>query len=215
MSGSSDADPRIERSRSLITAAAIKEFSVHGYIGASLDDVAKRAGVSKKTIYNVFRDKEQLFRDVAADSIRTAETYASRTAETLLKVPEVEPHLREAIVELAITVLTGQVVPIRRLVIGEIHRFPELAEEYYERAPGLVMRTLARVLARLDSSGELDVPDAHLASEHLAFLVLGPGMDRALFQAPELMDVSVEGVEARAHAAFDAFLAIYLPKRST
>lgn len=209
MSTGAGADRRIERSRAAITAAAIDLFTAHGFAGTNIDDVADRAGVSKKTIYNVFGGKEQLFRDIVEQAIQTAEGYSADTAAALTRVPEVEPNLRDAVVQLAQAVLAGQVIPIRRLLIAEVERFPELAQRYYSRAPGLVMRTLATTLARLAALGKLDVADADVAAEQLAFLVLGPGMDRALFRASgSRVDTTTE-IEARANIAFDAFLAIY------
>lgn len=202
-------DPRIERSRALVLDAALDQFARHGYVGANVDDVAARAGVSKKTVYNVVGDKEQLFRAVVGRAIRTAEDFSASTAESLSRIADVEPQLRESVVALARTILNGPVIRVRRLLIGEVDRFPEFADEYYERAPGRVLRVLAETLGRLAALGRLDIVDAELAAEHLAFLAVGSGMDRALFRPSDRPPESVAVVETRAHAGFDAFLAIY------
>lgn len=202
-------DPRIERSRALILDAAMDEFAARGYVGASVGDVAERAGVSKKTVYNVIGDKQQLFRAVVGQAIVTAEDFSIRTAGSLAQISDVEPYLRDAVVAMARTILTGPVIRLRRLLIGEVDRFPEFADEYYTRAPGRVMRTLAQTLRRLAALGRLDVTDAELAAEQLAFLAVGAGMDRALFRPTGHPAENIEAIEARAGAGFDAFLAIH------
>jgi TetR/AcrR family transcriptional repressor of mexJK operon len=202
-------DPRIERSRAAVLDAALDQFVARGYVGASLDEVAARAGVSKKTVYNVVGDKQQVFRAVVGQAIHLAEAFSASTADALAQISDVEPHLRQAVVEMARTILSGNVIRLRRLLIGEVDRFPEFADEYYERAPARVMRTLAELLGRLGERGELAVDDADLAAEHLAFLAVGAGMDRALFRPSDRPADSIETIEARAHAGFDAFLAIY------
>lgn len=204
-------DPRIERSRAAILDAATEQFAEHGYLGASIDDVAGRARVSKKTVYNVFGDKEQLFRAVVGQAIRTAEEYASGMAEALSGITEVEPQLRDAVVGMARTLLTGPVIRLRRLLIAEVDRFPEFAGEYYRRAPDRMMGVLAGTLARLDGLGRLDIDDADRAAEHLAFLAVGAGLDRALFRPTDRPAETLRTIDARANAGVDAFLAIYGP----
>ena len=75
-------DPRITRSRALIMEAAARVFLQRGYPGTSVDDIAAEAGVSKRTVYNVFEDKEQLFRAIIGQAIETAERYAQEFAAT-------------------------------------------------------------------------------------------------------------------------------------
>ncbi|ODU07174.1 MAG: hypothetical protein ABS81_02420 [Pseudonocardia sp. SCN 72-86] len=88
------------------------------------------------------------------------------------------------------------------MLIGESTRFPELARAYYDRAPGLVMRTFATYLG---TRTDLAVDDTALAAEHLAFLVLGAPLDRAL-----LDDTAVPAdLDARAPAPAPAFLRAY------
>lgn len=204
-------DPRIERSRLLILDAALDQFAEHGYVGASLDNVARRAGVSKKTVYNVFGDKERLFRAVIGQAIETAEAFSTRAAATLSGITEVDPELRDAVVGMARTILTGPVIRLRRLLIAEVDRFPEFADEYYRRAPDRMMGVLAQTLTRLDGLSRLAIDDAERAAEQLAFLAVGAGLDRALFRPSARPADSVEVIVARANAGVDAFLAIYRP----
>ncbi|MEU7817903.1 TetR/AcrR family transcriptional regulator [Pseudonocardia sp. NPDC049154] len=192
-------DPRVTRSRALILAAAHDHFVAHGYVGANVDLIAAEAGVAKRTVYNIYGGKEALFRAVVEESITIAERFSRELAAGIAA-----EGLEGVAVRLAGSVLGPRVLPLRRLLIGESRRFPELAVEYYDRAPGLVMRTLAGHLR--DQPG-LAVDDPQRAAEHLAFLVLGAPLDRALFDAsavPEDLEaVALAGVAAfrRAYAA--------------
>jgi TetR/AcrR family transcriptional repressor of mexJK operon len=205
-------DPRIVRSRAIILAAATPHFVTHGYVGANVDVLAAEAGVSKRTVYNIFGGKEQLFRAVLDQAIETAERFSRQMADELAVGADVPTELRRIGGRLARSVLDGPVVPLRRLLIGEVERFPEIAREYYNRAPGLVMRTLADCLAGLDRRGALRVGNATFAAEHFAFLVMGAPLDRALFHAipaePDLAEI-----DRVALAGVDTFLSAYGAER--
>jgi TetR/AcrR family transcriptional regulator, mexJK operon transcriptional repressor len=201
-------DPRIARSRAVIVAAATRHFQRVGYVGASVDDIAAEARVSKRTIYNIFGGKEQLFRETLTEAIAVAEEFAVKAASVLADTQDVEADLREIARTFARAVLGGPVVGLRRLVIGEAERFPEIAQDYYERAAGHVLNTLADAMRRFGEQGLLAVDDPHSASEHFAFLVMGPALYRALFtptddQPPE------DEIDARALKGVEVFLRAY------
>ena len=177
-----------------------------------MDDIALQARVSKRTIYNVFGGKEQLFREILAEALETAERFSAEAAATLADTDDVEAELKATARRLARAVLGGRIVRLRRLLIGEASRFPDLARDYYERAPGRVMATLAEALRRFDQRGLLRIDDPQLASEHFAFLVLGASLDRALFDAID-EPPPADRVEARAVAGVDVFLRAYAPHR--
>jgi TetR/AcrR family transcriptional repressor of mexJK operon len=201
-------DPRITRSRALIMAAATQVFLEQGYPGTSVDDIAAAAGVSKRTVYNVFVDKEQLFRAIIGDAIATAERFSAELAATTAEATDAAAALTTLARELAASVLGGRVVPLRRLLIGEARRFPEFALEYYERAPGRVMAAVAVALRSFADRGQLRMDDAELAAEHFAFLAIGASLDRALFES----GTEVAGVDAaveRAGRGAEAFLRAY------
>ena len=203
-------DPRITRSRALIMAAAARVFLQRGFPGTSVDDIAAEAGVSKRTVYNVFDDKEQLFRAIIGEAIATAERFSHDFAATTAEADDVEAALTSLARELAASVLSGRVVPLRRLLIGEASRFPEFADEYYERAPGRVMAAVATALRTLDERGLLRIDDAELAAEHFAFLAIGPTLDRALFDLASDTDATTaERAVERAERGAAAFLRAY------
>jgi TetR/AcrR family transcriptional regulator, mexJK operon transcriptional repressor len=206
-------DPRVVRSRAALVEAASAHFLERGYLEANLDDIALEAGVAKRTIYNVYGGKEQLFREILAEAVATAEWYSSQVVAELGTpgARDVEVELREAGLRLARAVLGGRIVPLRRLLIAEARRFPELAADYYERAPGRVMGAIAEALRRVDERGELRIPDPRLAAEQFAFLVIGASLDRALFDAAARPHAT-ELVEARALAGVEVFLRAHAPQ---
>jgi AcrR family transcriptional regulator len=138
--------------RATILEAALAEFSERGFSAARLDDVARRAGIAKGTIYLYFRDKETLF----AELIRTR----------LVPVVGTLQHLRDAdipvrvLAERLIDVFVDEVFAtprkdVIRLMIGEGTRFPKLAECYYREVLGPVMETLGDLLRRAHRRGEI------------------------------------------------------------
>lgn len=204
-------DPRVARSRAVIIAAATEQFLANGYLAANVDEIASEARVSKRTIYNIFGGKEQLFREILSGSLATAERFSEEVSATLAETDDVETELTDVAVRLAHEVLGGgRVVRLRRLLIGEAARFPELAREYYDRAPGRVMATLAEGLAEFHRRGLLRVDDPRVASEHLAFLVLGASLDRALFVTDADLLSPIE-IERRALVGVATFLRAYRP----
>ncbi|MCS5733713.1 TetR/AcrR family transcriptional regulator [Herbiconiux daphne] len=199
-------DPRQVRSRALVLDAATEHFVRHGYIGTNLDTLAADAGVSKRTVYNLFRSKDELFHAVIGRVTEIAEQFVSDHLQGEVGARPVDVELREFAVAHGRAVLAPRVIATRRLLIGEAERFPQLAADYYERVPGRVMAAIAERLARYHSAGLLNVPHPDLAADQFAFLVLGSGLDRALFDPSSLNDASTV---ARALAGADAFYRAY------
>lgn len=205
-------DPRIARSRAAIVDAAYEHFLANGYLGANVDVIAAAARVSKRTVYNIFGGKEQLFREILAEAFAAAERFSTEIVSTLADADDIAVELRATARNLIRPVLSGRVVRLRRLLIGEAERFPELAREYYERAPDRVMDALAEALGQLGRRGLLSVDEPRQASEHFAFLVLGAPLDRALFTAGDAEPLTDE-VERRALGGVDIFLRAYGSRR--
>src|SRR5215831_383243 len=114
--------------REAILAAALDEFSLRGFAAARLDDVARRAGVAKGTIYLYFRDKEALFQELVRSVIGPLIARFEASAEIDLPARVVA----ERIVEMFVREIYGtRRKDVIRLVIAEGPRFPKLAEFYY------------------------------------------------------------------------------------
>lgn len=205
-------DPRVVRSRTAILTAATETFLREGYTATTMDAIAAEAGVSKRTVYNNFRDKEALFREVTLAATAIAAPFAGEIAAKLAEPPDLEAALLSLARRLITRAADPSVVRLRRLLIGEAHRFPDIAAEYYRLAPGKVIATLTRAFASLASRDLLKVTDPGRAAEHFAFLVLGADLDRAMFDGND----SEPSAESRTRAAEEGvrtFLAAYAPVR--
>jgi AcrR family transcriptional regulator len=138
--------------RDAILAAALKEFSASGFAATRLDDVAKRAGVAKGTIYLHFRDKEMLFQEL----IRSA---LSPMVATIEAAPAVDLPLR-AITQMLATRFVQEVYGtdrkhVVRLVLAEGRRFPKVAEFYYREVVARAMAAMRKLVARAVERGEI------------------------------------------------------------
>jgi TetR/AcrR family transcriptional repressor of mexJK operon len=200
----------VARKRATIVAAATRLFLDHGFVDTSTDQIAAAAAVSKQTVYNQFGDKEALFREVVLGVSATAEQFADRVVETLDPAgdPDAVARALHALAQQYVrAVADPQVLALRRLVIGEVHRFPELAATYYRRSPAHVLDVLAAAFARLTARGLLAAEDPAQAADHFAHLVVGPLLDRGMFH--QHLPADPAGYPARAARSVEVFLAAY------
>jgi TetR/AcrR family transcriptional regulator, mexJK operon transcriptional repressor len=197
------------QSAGVIRQAATTLFLQNGYLGTSMDDIAALAKVSKQTVYTHFADKERLFNDLVTSITETADDLLNAVTRTL---EEEADHLDECLRGVArmyvATVMAPQRLQLRRLVIGESSRFPDMAKEYYARAPERFFEIFAAGLERFAERGLLNVPDPARAARHFAALVLWIPVDRALFVTDAQTPNSDELVRL-ADAAVEVFLAAY------
>jgi AcrR family transcriptional regulator len=138
--------------REAIIAAALEEFSVRGFAATRLDDVARRAGVAKGTIYLYFRDKESLFQELVR-------TMVSPLVGAISTAPLHDLPIR-AVVEMIADVFVNEIFGTRRkdvlrLIITEGPRFPKLAEFYYREVIARVLPILGARLTLAAERGEL------------------------------------------------------------
>ena len=195
-------------SAGVIREAATTLFLRSGYLGTSMEEVATVAGVSKQTVYTHFADKERLFTDLILGATNRADDFLQYMTTVLQDTDDLETDLRQVARRYLGTVLQPELLLLRRLVIGESGRFPELAHTYYERAPERTLDTLASSFQRLAERGLLRLDDAPLAARHFAYLVLAAPLDRAMFCGAD-GEMTPSELERQADAAVRAFLAAY------
>ena len=175
-----------EERRAAILAAALEEFTARGYEGARLDDVAKRAGVAKGTIYLYFADKEALFQDLVRSMVHPV----LGTLEHLREVDIPARMLVEGMLNTFVREILGtRRKDIVRLIFTEGTRFPAIAEFYHREVIARVLAIVRPILKRAAERGELR--DDSLA--RFPQLIIAPGlvaiMWDALFAKYEPLDV--------------------------
>jgi AcrR family transcriptional regulator len=138
--------------RDAILEAALDEFSAKGFASARLDDVAKRAGIAKGTIYLYFADKESLFQELIRAKMVPVVGSLELAFSTNLPL--------RTIVEQAVEIFVREVFGTRRklvirLMISEGPRFPALAEFYYREVLSRLLKALRGMLRNAHERGEL------------------------------------------------------------
>lgn len=200
---SSPASPsRGEAKRLAIVDAAIREFLDQGFAATSMDAIAARAGVSKRTVYNHYPAKLDLFRAVVAGLYEGLEA-PERTG----LMPDQPPT--QALPAFARTVLAHLRRPdnlaLLRLIIAERHRVPELGLDDQAGGRGPALMVLEAYLAEQDRRGTLRVPHPRLAAQQF----LG-GIKEGVYW-PALLGLAVVSDDDAIAAALAAFLTAYRP----
>ena len=205
--GPPEEEGRSAQKRRAIMEAATEAFLRSGYLGTSMDEIAAEAGVSKQTVYKQFADKERLFTEIVLGTIDHVGEPFFTGLGTLEESADLEADLRQIARRLVDVVRDPRLLQLRRLVIGEAERFPELGRAYYERGPGRSTEMLAAQFEQLAQQGILDVDDPLLAAEHFNWLVLSIPLNRAMFSVE--VKFSAAELERYADQAVRVFLAAY------
>lgn len=187
-----------------ILNGAREVFLSHGYDGASMDQIAKTAGVSKGTLYVYFPGKEALFRELILKD-------RMKQAEALIDCAAGEGSLYDSLTKIG-RVFIDQMFNAERLstirmVIGAIEKFPEFGVLLYEAGPKKGMETFGRFLAKHVERGNLNCSDTELAACQFMDLCGSRIGKRAMFH-PGHMPAQDE-INANVEAAVRMFLAAY------
>nr|WP_232843784.1 TetR/AcrR family transcriptional regulator [Rhodobacter amnigenus] len=159
-------------------AGARDIFLRDGFEGASVDDIARAAGVSKATLYSYFPDKRLLFMEVArAECLRAADE-AEALIDDDAAVADVLRLAGERIVAFAQSDFGQRMF---RMCVAEADRFPALGAAFYDSGPKLIRERLTRYLAKAVERGELRIEDLDLAADQFAQLCKANLHDRAVF----------------------------------
>jgi AcrR family transcriptional regulator len=178
---------RPEEGRSALKRRAILEagrtvFMRGGYERASMDEVAAVAKVSKQTVYKHFADKQTLFAEILTNDM---EGRAQELVQALAETERNKSDLRELGRRHVTSIVKPEVMRMRRMVIGETDRFPELARAWSETGIQVGLAKLSERFAELAQRGVLRVEDPQRAAEHFNWLVLSTPLNRSMFD-PEV-----------------------------
>jgi AcrR family transcriptional regulator len=201
---------RSARKRKAILDAAATIFLRQGYLGTSMDEIAAQAVVSKQTVYKHFADKERLFVEIVVAAV---DEISDPVHEEVLQLvdsrsPDLERNLGELGRRLLTRVLQPRVLELRRLVIGEASRFPELGRVFYERGPGRTIDALTQAFEGLAARGVLRLEDPRLAAGHFNWLVMSVPINAAMFLGEDAVPPAAE-MRRIVDGAVRAFVAAY------
>lgn len=162
--------PQIRRGRKFdqVLEGARTVFLRDGFEGASVDDIAREAGVSKATLYSYFPDKRLLF-------IEVAKTECARQADEAVQIIEAVSMPVEEVLRFAggrfIDYMSSEFgLQTYRLCVAEADRFPQLGHAFYHSGPELVRARLVDYLRKAVDRGELAIEDFDLAADQFAEL---------------------------------------------
>ena len=185
--------------RERVLRAAAEAFMRSGY-HASVDDIARRAGVAKQTVYHHFPSKDQLFEAAACDLAK----------HVLVELDADSADLREALLGFARAyrkrALGPEGLAMFRALTFEVPRFPDLARAVYQGGAGEMVRRLAAVLKKAMEKGALRRDDPAFAAELFLSMLAGQERVRRLY--------GLNGSEAEARRVpriVDCFLRAYWP----
>ena len=180
--------PRSQRKRREILAAAIDLFTRHGYDGASVDDIAAAAVVSKQTVYSHFGSKEQLFG--LAISTRCRESGIDPDDLPLDLPPErMLPETARNFIELLTSPGATRVYAV---CTGSAETRPELGRLFFRHGPQQTVEALARYLAAQHRAGTLNVPDPEAAAWQFLGMLKGEAQMRVQFRLEPLAPAELE-----------------------
>jgi AcrR family transcriptional regulator len=189
--------------RRQILEGAREVFLAHGFDGASMNDVARGAGVSKGTLYVYFPSKEALFEALVREGkARQAERFAQLSTEQ-------QPA--QTLRGFGLTLLDVMSAPASiaqlRTIIGVTAKFPQIGRAFYEAGPAHGAEKLAGYLAAETARGRLAVDDPASAAMQFLDLCKSGLLSRLLFGVVE--SLTREEIEANVARAVALFLAAY------
>ncbi len=190
-----------------ILDATLQLYLEKGYAGTNTDEVAALSSVSKQTIYRHFADKDDLVREAIRGLIAAAEDQGAEAFDALAESDDLERDLRIFARQHIFDVIQPDIMQMRRRIISEVDRFPDIALAWYEAAPKRAREKLAECFERLCDRGLLHIADSEIAAEQFNWLILSIPMNRAMFDAASTTDTTRHADYAE--AAVDVFLAAY------
>jgi TetR/AcrR family transcriptional regulator, mexJK operon transcriptional repressor len=201
-------DSRSAQKRRAILGAATEIFLRDGYLGASMDEIAAVSEVSKQTVYKHFASKEALFVEIVGAMTSAAGDAVHIEADEPTTHAALGPFLEAYAYRQLSVVLTPRIMQLRRLVIGEVARFPELARVLYVRGPMRAIAQLATIFERLAERALLRVGDPMLAASHFNWLIMAAPLNQAMLLGDDAIPKPTE-LRREAAEGVRVFLAAY------
>lgn len=190
------------KKRDKIINAALSTFLENGYGSTTMDKIVEKAGGSKATIYNHFKDKATLFSTVIDELVKRRQIVESL---------EMNGDPEKVLLNFAITrlkvIFNKQHSSLRRVVIGESSRFPSIAKMYYRHGPGNSHKQLVKYLSEQDKQGKLKIDDPDLAADIFQGMLVHTLYLKVLFSIPS--SISESSLKKRANVIVEKFIKLY------
>lgn len=165
------------RKFSQVVDGAREVFLASGFEGASVDEIARVAGVSKATLYSYFPDKRLLFMEV----IRMECARQTDEAITLIDLSAPVRVVLHAGAQHIIGFVTSEFGRgVHRMCVAEAERFPELGRQFYESGPEMGRARIVDFLRDACARGELHIDDLELAADQFVQLCKAHIFDRTI-----------------------------------
>ncbi len=195
-----------EKARQILDGAR-RVFLAQGFDGASMNDIARVAGVSKGTIYFHFDSKEALF-----EALIRAEQ--QQQAEQCCEVDENNPDIESVLTELghaaSTLMMTPELIAQVRTVIAVAAKFPRIGRAFYETGPKHGSEQLSAYFAKQTKAGRLATPDPEMAAAHFIQLCFGDIHKRLMFCPEDTIDA--DEIARTIKAGVAVFMRAYGPK---
>jgi AcrR family transcriptional regulator len=190
--------------KKLVSAAARELFFERGYDSTSMDEVARRAGVSKATVYAYFESKENLLLQLIHDEVEAMP--AAPQDGPIRTIEELRSALRANAEQFAVMFQNRQTVSLHRLVISQAFMFEGIVKAFYEAGPFAMERQVSKVLKEGVSNRILQIDDLELAASQFLSLVVGTLPLRAMLSSKP---PSFESWTKTIESGLSIFLAAY------
>lgn len=190
----------LDEKTTAIVNAARTTFLARGFDAASMDQIALTAGVSKRTVYNRFRSKEELFGAAITQTCKHLLPVNVSDIEDTLPADELIRALSRLFVQ---GILEPEALSLRRIAAFEAERTPAIGQAYLEHGPASLVAECAPILARLAARGCYAIEDPEAAIWQLGALITEPLHTRVLMgDMPDDLDAAIDHQVEKGVAAF-------------
>jgi AcrR family transcriptional regulator len=190
-----------DETRQIIYEAARQEFAGNGYAATSIETVARRAGVSTKTLYRLVSNKASLFEGMVSDRL---DRFVSSVNLQAVDHAEIEQALYAALMACAELTLDEEVIALQRMMLQEAGRFSDIASTFHTNAIQRTAAALADWLRVQQQRGSIALDDIDEAAGMLLGMVSSAPRRAALFGGLPLPSRSQ--IEARVRRCAALFL---------
>lgn len=197
----------VDERKHAMLAAARELFLAKGYAATSLEDIVNKSGGSLATLYQIFGNKEGLWRELV---LSYCESVSSPLQDPHLSDGPPRQVLRAFAGRLLALLLNPEMAGGMRMIVAESAHNPDFAHAIYVAGPERGRKIVAEYLARQVQLGTLDIPDPALAGDLFCQMVEG---DMLLWHACGIRPTWTDAeLDRRLDAALDVFMAAYEPK---